>query len=313
MKFGASVWPFKWDPPYEEVIPRIAKLGYKALELIAWDRESLEGYYTPRKVKELSTIINSEGLELSGFVSTSRGMANPDKNERERAIDYFKKHVEVGKELGTKIVNTVSDNPFAMKLPILSILPLLQKFQVDIPSGLDWDRNWQEYVEVIRRCTAICEDAGMKYALEPHPYCLVPNTAAMLRLLEQVKSEALGINYDVSHLFPVGDIPHASVYQLGRNILHTHFSDNDGVTNVHWRPGRGKIDWEAVLRALNDVGYAGVISVEIEDAPGVSRGKQQGHGVYKGHKVATEEFDQENILALRYFKEICTLVGIEME
>jgi sugar phosphate isomerase/epimerase len=309
MKIGASVWPFKWDPPYDAVIPRIAKLGYKAIELIAWDESDLE-YYSPQMIKELRSMMDSEGLELSEFVSKSRGMASLDEDEKQRAIDHFKKQVEVGKELGTSIVNTVSDWPFSLDFPIMSILPQLQKFQVDIPSGLNWDRNWDEYVKVVRRCARICEDAGMRYALEPHPYCLVSNTASMLRLLDHVDSQALGMNYDVSHLFPVGDIPHVSVYQMGKHILHTHFSDNDGLTNVHWRPGRGKIDWEAVMRALKDVGYDGVISIEIEDAPGVSRGRLFGHGVYKGHEVATEAFDRENILTLKYFEDICDRLDI---
>ena len=35
MKFGACVWPFQWEPPYEAVIRRIAGIGFRAVELIA--------------------------------------------------------------------------------------------------------------------------------------------------------------------------------------------------------------------------------------------------------------------------------------
>ena len=38
MKFGASSWPFQWEPPYEDAVRRIAGLGFKAMELIAWNR-----------------------------------------------------------------------------------------------------------------------------------------------------------------------------------------------------------------------------------------------------------------------------------
>jgi sugar phosphate isomerase/epimerase len=310
MKFGASVWPFRWDPPYDEAIPRIARLGYKALELIAWTPEDLASYYTPTKVKELRNIIKNEGVELSGFVSSSHGMASPNQNEREKAIEYFKRHVEVGKELGTGIVNTVGDQPFAYEFPILTILPLVQKFQMEIPSGLDWDRNWKDYVDVVHRCGEICEAAGMRYAIEPHPYCWVANAAGVLRLMDQVGCASVGVNLDVSHFFPVGDIPHVAIYQLGKHIFHLHISDNDGATNVHWRPGGGKIDWDAALRALKDVGFDGVVSVEIEDGPGVSRGVRPAHGVYKGTPTATAAFDQENLIALRYLKECCERVGI---
>jgi len=40
MKFGASIWPFQWDPPYEGGISRIASLGFEAVELIGWNRQS---------------------------------------------------------------------------------------------------------------------------------------------------------------------------------------------------------------------------------------------------------------------------------
>lgn len=33
MKFGAPVWPFKWQLPYEDTVRRIAGLGFRADEL----------------------------------------------------------------------------------------------------------------------------------------------------------------------------------------------------------------------------------------------------------------------------------------
>jgi sugar phosphate isomerase/epimerase len=104
---------------------------------------------------------------------------------------------------------------------------------VDVPSGLDWKKNWEDYVDVTRRCASICEDADLRYALEPHPYRHMSNTASMLRLIEHVDSNALGINFDPSHLFPVGETPHVVIYQVAERIFHCQFSDNDGTTNVH--------------------------------------------------------------------------------
>ena len=313
MKFGASVWPFKWDTPYDDAIKKIAGLGFKAIELIAWDRTVLDEYYTPPTINHLKTLLANEGLELSEFVSTPRGMASPDKSARDAAIEHFKKQVEVGVALGAKIINSVSSYPFEIRAPHLTTLPHVQKFQVDYPTGLNWQRNWLDYVDVIRRCCDICEDAGVKYALEPHPHRYMANAAGMLRLIDQVQSPALGMNLDPSHLFPMGEIPHAVVYQLGDRIFHCHFSDNDGLTNVHWRPGKGKIDWAALMQALHQVGFDGVISIELEDVPGVSRGRAAAHGAY-GHTVnATEAFDQENVASVNYIRNICDRLGIAIE
>jgi sugar phosphate isomerase/epimerase len=199
---------------------------------------------------------------------------------------------------------------FEIRAPHLTVLPHVQKLQVNYPSGLDWQQNWLDYVDVIRRCCQICEDAGVKFALEPHPHRYMSNAAGMLRLIDHVQSPALGMNLDPSHLFPMGEIPHAVVYQLGRRIFHCHFSDNDGLTNVHWRPGKGKIDWAALLQALKDVGFDGVISIELEDVPGVSRGRAAAHGAYNYTESASEAFDQENVMSVNYLKNICDRLDI---
>lgn len=310
MKFGASIWPFKWDTPYEETIPRIARLGFKAIELIAWDRGVLQEYYTPARVRELRGIIAGEGLELSEFVSTPRGMAHPEASVRADALEHFKRMLEVADALGTKMVNSVAAYPFAIEFPRITDRPLMQEQLVDIPSGLDWRRNWEDYLDVLRQCAGLCEAAGFRYALEPHPYRYLANAAGMLRVLEQVQSPALGVNFDPSHLFPAGEIAQVVVYQLAERVFHCHFSDNDGTTNAHWRPGKGKIDWRAVLVALEAVGFDGVISIELEDVPGVSRRVPIPSGAVRHGESAPDAFDRENVASVRYLREIAEEIGL---
>jgi len=312
MKIGASIWPFRWDKPYDDAIRRIAELGFKAIELIAWDRTALENYYTPQVIKNLKDIIAGEGLELSEFVSTPPGMASPEKKERDAAVEHFKCMVDVAVGLGTKMVNTVSVFPFAIEVPRITDRPHMQEYSVYYPPGLDWKQNWEDYVADVRRRCDICEDAQVRYALEPHPYRYMSNAASMLRLIDHVKSDALGMNFDPSHLFPMGDMPHTVIYQLGNRIFHCHFSDNDGMTNVHWRPGKGKIDWTAVMRALKETGFDGTISIELEDVPGVARGQAEVPGVYKGNWDATDAFEEENRKAMAYIKGIAETLDIPL-
>ena len=246
MKFGASVWPFRWDPPYDDEVRRIAKLGFKAVELIVWNEEFLE-YYTPQKIRELRDLVASEGLEISQFVNNPKGVSSDDPAEKKQSIELFKRCVDVAAKLGAKLIDSVSAYPFNIEVPRITDRPHMQVFQVDYPAGLDWKRNWEIYVDSVRQCADIVQAAGLRYSMEPHPFRYMANTASMLRLIEHVKSPVLGVNFDPSHLFPVGEIPHAVIYQLRDRLFHCHFSDNDGTTNVHWRPGKGKIDWTAVL------------------------------------------------------------------
>jgi sugar phosphate isomerase/epimerase len=220
--------------------------------------------------------------------------------------------VEVGVSLGAELVNTVSPYPFDLPFPRITALPLVQQLAVDIPPNLDWDQNWRDYVDVMRRCAAACEDGGIRYALEPHPYRYMTNAASMLRLIEHVGSPMLGMNLDPSHLFPCGEIPQVVIYQLGKRLFHCHFSDNDGVTNVHWRPGKGKIDWREVLIALVAVGFDGVVSMELEDVPGVARAGAHMAGLTGEGGVAGPAFDCENAAALAYIGGLCAELGIAL-
>jgi sugar phosphate isomerase/epimerase len=303
MKFGATVWTYQWDPPYEEALRRIAGLGFRAVELIAWNRQALDQYYTPRRITALRALISDLGLELSEFVSTPPGMASSDAVARDKAVDHFKRLVEVAVALGAPLVNTVAANPFELQFPRIMRKHLAQEWSMDFPPGLDWKQNWLDYVAVMQRCCAICVDAGVRFALEPHPYRWMRNAASMQRLLDHVDSPALGMNFDPSHLFPMGELSEMVVYEVGDRIFHTHFSDNDGTSNAHWRPGKGKINWRAVLQALKDVGYDNVISIELEDVPGVAH-----HGV-----ASTPALDREVTMARAYLAELCQEVDIAVE
>jgi sugar phosphate isomerase/epimerase len=90
---------------------------------------------------------------------------------------------------------------------------------------------------------------------------------------------------------------------LGPRVFHCHFSDNDAVTNAHWRPGRGKIDWRAVLMALRDVGFDGTISIELEDVPGVAAPRHE----------STSALDEEYRASHHYLQFVSKELGIQWE
>jgi sugar phosphate isomerase/epimerase len=101
----------------------------------------------------------------------------------------------------------------------------------------------------------------------------------------------------------MGEMPQMVIYEVGARVFHTHFSDNDGTSNAHWRPGKGKIDWQGVLQALQAVGYEGVLSIELEDVPGTGRSEQQ----------SSAALDRETALAKAYLTDLCHTLGIVIE
>ena len=307
MKFGCCVWTVRFKAPYEAAINRISKLGFKGVELIAWNKKVLDEYYTSKRIKGLKELVDSLGMEITEFVSTPK-LGSLKKEDQEKAFSHFKRLVEVASEIGTKIVNTLAPWPFP-GTPKLDIKRryLKQTFLMpeSLPYDLDMNVVWNSYVELMRRFADIVEDAGIRYAIEPHPFRLVCNTDAALRLIEQVGSKALGVNWDSSHLFPSGETLVASILKLKNRIFHVHVADNDALTNCHWRPGKGKIDWKSCLKALKSIGYNYVLSLELEDAPGVISPM--------GPEDAEPVFDKELVKSMKFLEEIAEGLDIKIE
>ncbi|MBV9792700.1 MAG: sugar phosphate isomerase/epimerase [Actinobacteria bacterium] len=313
MRFGAPVWPFKWEEPYDGAIRRIRGLGFTAVELIGWKATTLDSYYTSQTIKELRAVLDGEGILLSQFVANPGELASGDAAERAKAVETFKRFADAGAELGTKIVNTVTHFPFGIKNPAMVDRAMVQEFTVEVPGDLDWNQNWLDYVDAIRQCAQYAESVGLKYSLEMHPFRYASATEGLLRLIEAVDNPALGANFDPSHTFPNGDFTNVSIYKLAHRLWHCDFSDNDGTNNMHYRPGKGKIDWASAMKALKDIGYDGVVSLEFEDIPGVSRGVRPQAGAYEPNVEATANVDREYKIALEYLTGLAQDAGLTVE
>jgi sugar phosphate isomerase/epimerase len=300
MFFGAPVWPCQWHPPYQEAIKRIAGLGLQGVELIAWSKDVLTDYYTPGQIRELKDLIASEGLVLTNFYHGPPQTGSSDASARSAAFDGVKRAVDVAAALGSPTITGTAPYPFAIDVPHMLTRPTTQEWIVDVPSGLDWTQNYADYVAGMTEVCAVAKKAGLRVGIEPHPFRWVCSAQSMLRLIEHTGADNLGMNLDPSHLFPNGELPHYTTYLLGSKVFHTHFSDNDGQSNAHWRPGKGKVDWSAVLRALRDVGYDGVLSLELEDVPGSG----------KRDRPSTEALDREIKIAVTYLSALADEAGI---
>lgn len=73
--------------------------------------------------------------------------------------------------------------------------------------------------------------------------------------------ERIGVIFDTNHLLKQDNIEF--IKAVGSRIVSTHFSDYDFVDERHLLPGEGKIDWPALMKALDEVGYEGPVLYEL--------------------------------------------------
>lgn len=309
MFLGASSWVFSWAPPYTDAINTIADIGFKGVELTIWNDDFMKNYYTQKTNSELKKLIADRGLRLTNLFCLPSGQASADAEQRKNAVDQFRNAVEVAKQLGVNLLTTCTSCPFELEFPFEQTRPTNQTWTVNIPKGLDWKKNYEDFIEVINRFGEVCEEYDVRLAFEPHPHRIMKNADSMLRIIDRVKSDRIGMNLDPSHLFPMGDLPNVVAYQVNDRIFHTHFSDNDAQTNAHWRPGKGKIDWNGAIRALNDIGYTGVISLELEDVPGAA-----GYpGFHRDPNSNKELLIREYKLAKEYMEKVFAEENIKLD
>jgi len=132
----------------------------------------------------------------------------------------------------------------------------------------------------------VFEEVDVNFGLEVHPTEIAFDTASAERALAAVGGhKRFGFNYDPSHLGYQGVDYVGFIRRFADRIHHVHMKDawwghGDGTAGVfgghtdfgdprrYWdfrSMGRGDIDFEEIIVALNDIGYAGPLSIEWED------------------------------------------------
>ncbi len=166
-----------------------------------------------------------------------------------------------------------------------SIWHLLYSFPPVLPNQIeagfkDFAKRWKPILDVF-------EHEDVYFGLEVHPTEIAFDISSTVRALEAIKGhKRFGFNYDPSHLGYQGVDYVAFIRQFGDRIFHVHMKDvywsprptragvfgghlNFGHPDRYWdfrSLGRGSVDFEAIIRALNEVGYQGPLSVEWEDS-----------------------------------------------
>lgn len=108
--------------------------------------------------------------------------------------------------------------------------------------------------ESLMRLAKFAKSVGMRLAVEDLPRtCLCRHSDEMLRMLDG--NDDLFICFDTNHLLIQRN--EDFIKAVGSRIITLHVSDYDFVDERHWLPGKGKVDWKAVITLLEETGYNG--------------------------------------------------------
>ncbi len=166
-----------------------------------------------------------------------------------------------------------------------SIWPILYSFPPNLPDQVD--KGYADFAKRFKPIMDAFAEVDVKFGLEVHPTEIAFDIASTERALEAIRHHpAFGFNYDPSHLGYQGVDYVKFLRMFGDRIFHVHMKDvywsdtpteagvfgghlNFGDARRFWdfrSLGRGCVDFEAIIRALNEIGYEGPLSVEWEDS-----------------------------------------------
>jgi sugar phosphate isomerase/epimerase len=198
---------------------------------------------------------------------------------RERAAERMKYTARAAAQLGVEVVTGFTGS---------SIWHMLYSFPPNDFGAIE--RGYQEFAERWGPIIDVFDAEGVRFALEVHPTEIAYDFVTTRKTLAAIdRREGFGINLDPSHFIPQFLDPAAFATEFADRIYHVHVKDSQvmldgrrsilgshidfGEADRGWTfvsPGHGDVDFEALFRVLNRIGYDGPLSVEWEDS-GVDR------------------------------------------
>lgn len=118
--------------------------------------------------------------------------------------------------------------------------------------------------DALARSVNAASELGLTFALEPIVGRVIGTAETALAAI--AAAPGLKINFDASHLKPMGDDVTRAARRLAPHVVHMHLKDVTGTPETfRFVPiGTGEIDLAAMMRALLDAGYGGPVSIEHE-------------------------------------------------
>lgn len=292
------------DLPLADLARKVKGFGYDGLELACWGDhfEVKQALADPNYCTKKRELLEKNDLQCHAISAHLVGQAVLDMiDERHkailpdyvwgdgnpagvnaRAIEELKNTARAAQKMGVAVVNGFTGS---------SIWQWLYSFPPVTPKMID--DGFKLLAERFNPILDVFAECGVKFALEVHPTEIAFDIYTAERALEALGyREEFGFNFDPSHLQWQGVDPVEFLRAFPDRIYHVHMKDaivtlngRTGILASHlnfgdprrgWdfrSLGRGGVNFEEIIRTLNQLGYEGPLSVEWEDS-----GMDRDHG-----------------------------------
>lgn len=251
MEFGYSTNAFVRFSLFE-AIEKIAGLGFRAVEIMGGRPHLYPGDFAREELSRLRALLRHYGLKvtnLNSFTLFAVGdtylpsWIEPEQERREIRIRHTRQCLKLADSLDCPNIS----------VPLGGLL-----------GGVSRKEAASLFHQGIERVAPLAEELGVRVLIEPEPGLMLETSRQFISFIREVRSPAVGLNFDIGHFFCAGEDPAAAFEELFEWIGHVHLEDiaADRV-HEHLVPGHGAIPFLGIFRAMVGMGYKGDISLEV--------------------------------------------------
>jgi len=215
----------------------------------------------------ISNLCETQGLKVANVTAYVPHLFSLEAASGKRSMKAFAKSVQLASRLSADLVMTDSFSPPLRiedcQLMADELVSAETPRKVAMSESFSWPRFWKRFTQRMKKCNQVAEQAGHKFCVEPVPGQAVPNTDAMLRLIDAVDSENFGAVFDIASAHYQREMLSLSIRKLRKQLFMIHISDNDGTRNHHLVPGKGNIDWDSILASLKTINFDDYAALDV--------------------------------------------------
>ncbi len=244
----------------------VGQAGFKAIELEFYD-ELLEAHR--RDLPKMQAILERYGMKIASIMAVEEKMFSLDPAIKAQALKDFDALTDLIAQLGSPLVAICGYMPPEIRPQGTELYVGGPPTAVTVSDDFSWPAFWENAVDVFRRCAEMAAAKGLDLIIETRANDVFSSTDALINLIRESGAKNSGVILDVAHVHAGKEYLALVIPKLGKLIKLVHFSDNDGTMAYHYAPGKGIIDFPAVVRSLKRAGFDGTIIVDISGVPNI--------------------------------------------
>lgn len=170
-------------------------------------------------------------------------LLDPTPSGRKRRLDFYARAIGIGREIGAEVFSYWSGRK---------------------KNGVRVRDAFRNLVDGSLAINELAKKAGLVVAFEPEPGMFIEDLGGWKKLKREIPDDNFRMTLDTGHVAITEDASAGDVVRkYAAEIANVHLDDSDGKIHEHLKLGEGVVDFGDFFRALAEIGFSGMVGVEL--------------------------------------------------